>query len=63
MDYIAQHWLSAALLLMPLLMIAALVGNAWLILRACNIDAMDAHSWDSRSAPSIDAAGCLGVRL
>lgn len=43
MDYIAQHWLSAALLLMPLLMIAALVGNAWLILRACNIDAMDAE--------------------
>ena len=41
MDYIAQHWLPVALLLIPLLMISALVGNAWNILRANDIDPID----------------------
>jgi hypothetical protein len=41
MTSVAQHWLPMALLLMPLLMISALVGNAWHILRSIDVDPAD----------------------
>lgn len=43
MNYIAQHWPSMLFLLIPPLLIAALIGNAWHILHVNDIDPLDAE--------------------